>query len=64
MLLDLRIYLADKIQAFVGKTSSFIKDSTDFIHKTRNLHLDDQDLMVNFDVISLFTKILVLKPLP
>ena len=35
----------------------FIKYFYDFIHKTRDLHLDDHDLMVSFDVISLFTKI-------
>jgi hypothetical protein len=46
-----------------SKTSSFIKDSFDFIQKTQNLHLDDNDIMVNFDVVSLFTKIHVLEAL-
>jgi hypothetical protein len=50
-------FLAYKLQAFIGKTSSFIKDSIDFIHKTQNLHLDDDNLMVSFYVVSMFTKI-------
>jgi len=50
-------FLANKLQTFVGKTSSFIKDSTDFIQKTQDFHLNEDDLMVSFDVVSLFTKI-------
>jgi hypothetical protein len=52
-------FLADKLKTFTGKTSSFIKDSYDFIQKTQDLHLDDQDLLISFDVVSLFTKILI-----
>jgi hypothetical protein len=52
-------FLNDKLQSFIRKNSSFIKDSFDFIQKTQHLHLDEQDIMVSFDVISLFTKILV-----
>jgi hypothetical protein len=43
----------------VGKTPSFIKDSSDFIQKTQHLHLDENYIMAIFYVISLFTKILV-----
>jgi hypothetical protein len=52
-------FLAHKLQAHITKTSSFIKDSTDFIQKIQNLYLSDQDLLVIFDVVSLFTKILI-----
>jgi hypothetical protein len=41
------------------KLHPFIKDSSDFIQKTKHLHLDEHDIMVSFDVVSLFTKILV-----
>jgi hypothetical protein len=53
----LACFLVDKLQSFIGKTPSFIKDSSDFIQKTQHLHLDEQDIMVSFDVVSLFTKI-------
>jgi hypothetical protein len=52
-------FIVDKLQSFMGKTPSFIKDSSDFIQKTQHLHLDENYIMVSFDVISLFTKILV-----
>jgi hypothetical protein len=50
-------FLANNLQLFIGKTSSFIKDSFDFIQKTKILHLEEEDIMVSFDVVSLFTKI-------
>ena len=52
-------FLVDKLKSFTGQTQYFIKDSSDFIHKNRDLHLDDHDLMVSFDVVSLFTKITI-----
>jgi hypothetical protein len=52
-------FLVEKLKSFMGKTSSFIKDSYDFIQKTQYLHLDDQHFMISFDVVSLFTKFLV-----
>jgi hypothetical protein len=52
-------YLVDKLQIFVGKSSSFIKDYVDFIHKTHAFLLYEQDLMASFNVISHFTKILI-----
>jgi hypothetical protein len=38
-------------------------DSSDFIKKTMNMHLDKQDIMVHFDVVSLLTKISILESL-
>jgi hypothetical protein len=55
-------FLVYKLQTFTGKTSS-IKDSTYFILKTKTLHLDEEDIMVSFNVVSLFTKILVFEAL-
>lgn len=37
----------------------FIKKSADFIRKIHDLHLDDRDLLVSFNIVLLFTKILV-----
>jgi hypothetical protein len=59
----LACFLSDKLQSFIGKTPSFIKDFFDFIKKKLHLHLDEHDIMVNFDVVSLFTKIHVPKAL-
>lgn len=50
-------YPASKIQQFVGSTPSFIKDFTDFNEKTKSIMIDDSDLLVSFDIVSLFTKI-------
>jgi hypothetical protein len=52
-------FLLTSFKSFFDKTYSFIKYSTNFILKTHNIRLDDQDLMVSVDVVSLFTKILV-----
>jgi hypothetical protein len=52
-----------KLKYLTGKTSSFIKYSFNCIHKTSDIQLDDQDLMINFDVFSLVTKILVARAL-
>jgi hypothetical protein len=50
-------FISDKLESFIGNSPSFIKDSINFIQKTRNIHLHEQDIMVSFDVVSLFTKI-------
>ena len=54
---DLANFLFATFQPFVGKTSTFIKDSANFIHLIQTLHLDPTDTLVSFDGISLFTKI-------
>lgn len=59
----LSCYLATKLQQFVGSTSSYIKDSVDFIEKFRTILIDENDLLVSFDVVSLFTNIPVLEAL-
>jgi hypothetical protein len=37
----LYFFLANNLQSFIGKTSSFIKDSSNFIQKNKILHLDE-----------------------
>jgi hypothetical protein len=42
----------------VGNIDSFIKDSSDFVRMIKNEKVDPNDiLLINFDVVSLFTKI-------
>lgn len=44
-------------QPFVGKTSSFMKNSTSFVLFIQNIHLKPTNIVAIFYVISLFTKI-------
>ena len=51
----LATFLASLITPLVGKTDSFIKDSTHFTQFTHDIKLDSNDTLVSFDVVSLFT---------
>lgn len=55
-------YLAIKFQQCVSSTSSFIKYFIDFIPKTKNIHVDEHDNLVKFDVVSISLKSWFLKP--
>ncbi|XP_074041026.1 uncharacterized protein [Leptinotarsa decemlineata] len=50
-------HLASLLQTHVGKTNSYVKDSTDFVGKIRGLTLEPTDILVRFDVVSLFTNV-------
>ena len=52
-------HLAKTLKPLAGNTTSYIKDSTHFIQEIKNLILDDNDMLVMFDVVSLYMKILV-----
>ena len=41
----------------MGNTDSFVKDSTHFIEEIKNIKLDQDDILVSFDVTSLYTNI-------
>jgi hypothetical protein len=49
-------FLANKLKGMVGHTSSFIRDSTKMVEQMKNVRLEE-DLLLSFDVVSLFTKI-------
>lgn len=49
--------LNNRIKDLVGKTEHSIKNSTDFISKIKHLKLDQTDILVSFDVESLFTRV-------
>ena len=40
-----------------GKTSSFVRDSGDFVQKIQDIPMSSDDRLVSFDVKSLFTKV-------
>ena len=50
-------FLAQKLKPLVGCTDSFVKDSASFVQEWKDIKLDPGDLLVSFDVISLYTKI-------
>ena len=49
--------LARILSPLAGKTDTFVKNSTDFVQRTRDLTINDNDMMVSFDVTSLFTRV-------
>ena len=56
-------FLAQKLKPLVGKTDSFVKYSPSFIKEWKNIKLHRGELLISFDVVSLFTKIPSKKPL-
>ena len=53
-------FITKILQNNCGKTSSFVKDSTDFIHKIKHLSINpEEETLVSFDVNALFTSISV-----
>lgn len=50
-------YLATKLRPLSGNTDSYIRDSCDFVNKIKSLRLCEGDILVSFDVVSLFTKV-------
>jgi len=54
---DLSRFLAKELQCLIGKTKTHIINSTDFIQKIQKIRLHPADIMVSFDVESLFTQV-------
>ena len=51
-------FITKILQNYCGKTSSFVKDSTDFIQKIIHLSINpEEETLVSFDVSTLFTSI-------
>ena len=48
-------FLADLLQPVVGKTSSHVKNSREFVDFIRSERLTSEETMISFDVVSLFT---------
>ncbi|CAK9810876.1 hypothetical protein ANTPLA_LOCUS6713 [Anthophora plagiata] len=54
---NLAKYLTKILKPLTGKTTSHIQNSTHFIQKIQNIRLEPNDILVSFDVQSLFTNI-------
>ena len=50
-------YLANLLKPLVGKTNSFVKDSVAWVEEISKEKLNEEDKLVSFDVVSLYTKI-------
>ena len=51
-------FITKILQNYCGKTSSFVKDTTDFIKKIKHLSINaEEETLVSFDVSALFTSI-------
>ena len=51
-------FITKILQNYCGKTSSFVKDSIDFIRKIKHLSINpEKEILVSFDVSALFTSI-------
>lgn len=50
-------YVAESLTPFVGKSDSYIKDSSHYVDLIKGKRLDLEEKIVSFDVTQLFTKI-------
>jgi hypothetical protein len=56
-------YLAGLLRQLTGKSAHHVKSSSQFVQILESLRLQPEDLMVRFDVVSLFTKFPIVDPL-
>lgn len=50
-------YLANILKEYTGNSTSHIRNSSHFIELISTIHIDPDDILVSFDVTSLFTKV-------
>ena len=50
---DLAKHIAKTLKPLVGKSFSFIKDSSQFVERMKDWKVNDNDLLTSFDVVSL-----------
>jgi hypothetical protein len=53
---ELTKYVAKILGPLVGNTDSYIKDSSDFVKLIKEEKVEPKDMLISFDVVSLFTK--------
>ena len=49
--------LARILSPLAGHSDSFVKNSAEFAREVRDMELGEEDVMLNFDVVSLFTRV-------
>ncbi|XP_077517763.1 uncharacterized protein LOC144128315 [Amblyomma americanum] len=50
-------YLHQVIRPVVGRRTTYVKDSSHFVNKLKDVTIDDEDVLVSFDVKSMFTSV-------
>ena len=50
-------YLVGKLKHLVGHTDSFVKNSTDMVDEIKRARIKEENTLLSFDVVSLYTKI-------
>ncbi len=50
-------WISRRLEGLIGDSQTTMKSAVDFINLIRDLKFEDTDVMVSFDVISLFTSI-------
>jgi len=56
---ELEKYVSLKLKPLAGNTDFLIENSNDFVKFIKNEKVDPSDILVSFDMVSLFTKILL-----
>ncbi|GJQ76307.1 hypothetical protein Trydic_g2034 [Trypoxylus dichotomus] len=56
-------HLTTLLQPYIGEKPSYIRDSAHFVEKLRKIRFNPGDILVSFDVVSLFTKVSLVDPL-
>nr|XP_023020987.1 uncharacterized protein LOC111509459 [Leptinotarsa decemlineata] len=55
--LDCTVIKFNENRPHVGETASHVKDSTNFVGKARNITLEPSNILLSFDIVSLFTNV-------
>ena len=50
-------HMSKLLSPHIGQTESYLKDSKHFVQKIKDLYLEPGDILVSFDVVSLFTRV-------
>jgi hypothetical protein len=56
-------YLAKQLGKYVGNSPCHVKNSMEFINTIRSLRAGPEDILVSFDVVSLFTMVPIVEAL-
>ncbi|GJQ72197.1 hypothetical protein Trydic_g3288 [Trypoxylus dichotomus] len=54
-------HLTTLLQLYIGGKPSYIRDSAHFVEKFRKMRFNPGDIVVSFDVVSLFTQVLLVR---